>query len=641
MPVSSFDTARILRLAGSLLPSRTAVPTRRGPRIRLKPHVAAPDPTDLRSVRKWVRQAPSPTAIDLFCGAGGLSLGLQDAGFSVLAGADSDSMAVESYVANLGGLCYLGDLSDPDDFMNHLSAWGIESVDLLAGGVPCQPFSRAGRSKIRSLVEAKVRSSEDARVDLWQSFALIAEKLRPTAVLLENVPDLASWNDGAILTGFCESLRALGYETDARILNAFEHGVPQFRSRLFVVATKSSVKVEWPRPKARPTLRDAISDLPSVDPGQRIERIPYARPLTPLQRRLRKGVALDDRRWIDDHITREIRADDAQAFALLNEGGTYIDLPDRLRRYRSDIFTDKYKRLEWNNLCRTITAHMAKDAYWYIHPDQNRTLSIREAARVQTFPDWFRFAGEPSHRYRQIGNAVPPLMAQAVGKAVLGALKKPIRKRRYKNGAFRSALLEWHRGNARPYPWRPRAAPWAVLLAELSFYRTDLGVVQGVYKGLMELAPTPGSLVKNSRRVRRLLAASGLEERIDHALDVAKALEDSHGGNVPETREALLQLPLVGDYVASAVLSFGHGRQTVLMDLTTERIASRVVGRDDSQRRWQKRLDLHKLAGPAGTDREFNHALLDLGTLICQPVAPRCFACPVSSHCATFSSAQL
>jgi DNA (cytosine-5)-methyltransferase 1 len=550
-------------------------------------------------------------------------------------------VAVESYVANLGGLGYVGDLSDPDDFMNHLSAWDIDSVDLLAGGIPCQPFSRAGRSKIRSLVEAKVRSSDDSRADLWQSFARIAEKLRPTAVLLENVPDLASWNDGAILTGFCESLRALGYETDARILNAFEHGVPQFRSRLFIVATKSSIKFDWPQPKARPTLRDAISDLPSVDPGQRIERVPYARPLTPLQRRLRKGVAVNDRRWIDDHITREIRADDAQAFALLNEGGTYIDLPDRLRRYRSDIFTDKYKRLEWNNLCRTITAHMAKDAYWYIHPDQNRTLSIREAARVQTFPDWFRFAGEPSHRYRQIGNAVPPLMAEAVGRAVLGALKKPMRKRRGKDGAFRSALLEWHRGNGRPYPWRPRAAPWAVLLSELCFYRTDLSLVQAVYKSLLELAPTPASLARNSTRVRRLFAASGLDERIDHALDVANAIEEAHGGNVPATREALLQLPHVGDYVASAVLSFGYGRQTVLMDLTTERIASRVVGRDDSQRRWQKRLDLHKLAGTAGTDREFNHALLDLGTLICQPSAPRCLACPVNGYCATFSSAQL
>jgi len=395
--------------------------------------------------------------------------------------------------------------------------------------------SRAGRSKIRSLVQAKVRSSDDARVDLWQTFVRIAERLSPTAVLLENVPDLATWNDGAILTGFCESLRSLGYETDARILNAFEHGVPQFRSRLFIVAMKGRITCDWPRTRNRPTLRDAIGDLPAVSPGQRAERLPYTQPLTTLQRRLRRGVARNDRRWIDDHITRDVRADDAQAFALLSPGGTYIDLPDRLRRYRSDIFTDKYKRLEWDNLCRTITAHMAKDAYWYIHPDQNRTLSIREAARIQTFPDWFRFAGEPSHRYRQIGNAVPPLLAEAIGRAMHAALKKPIRKRRQNSEAFRSALLAWHKSNGRTYPWRPEATPWAVLLAELCFQRTDPGVVQSFYETLSELAPTPRSLIENARNVRGLLAESGLEDRIDNALDVAKAIQDFHGGTVPAT----------------------------------------------------------------------------------------------------------
>ena len=96
--------------------------------------------------------------------------------------------------------------------------------------------------------------------------------------------------------------------------------------------------------------------------------------------------------------------------------------PITSQRYRTDIFTDKYKRLAWEELSRTITAHIAKDGYWYIHPEQHRTLSIREAARLQTFPDWFRFAGQPSHRYSQIGNAVPPLLAEAVGRALVRSL---------------------------------------------------------------------------------------------------------------------------------------------------------------------------------------------------------------------------
>src|SRR5262245_31138015 len=128
---------------------RTSVPFHRGSQLRLDPPAGAPDPADLGAVRRWVRESHRPTAVDLFSGAGGLSLGLQDAGFSVLVGADNDPFAVETHVGNLGGLGYTGDLSDPSDLLDHLAGWGIERVDLVTGGVPCQPFSRAGRSKIR------------------------------------------------------------------------------------------------------------------------------------------------------------------------------------------------------------------------------------------------------------------------------------------------------------------------------------------------------------------------------------------------------------------------------------------------------------------------------------------------------------
>src|SRR5207249_4616126 len=133
----------------------------------------------------------------------------------------------------------------------------------------------------------------------------------------------------------------------------------------------------------------------------------------------------------------------------------YSELPRRLRRYRDDIFDDKYKRLAWNDLSRSITAHLAKDGYWYIHPTQRRTLSVREAARIQTFPDWFRFAGPPSHRYRQIGNAVPPLLAEALGRE-LAAARAP------RHAVPRAALARPQHGGprsrARPAPRAPRAA---------------------------------------------------------------------------------------------------------------------------------------------------------------------------------------
>jgi DNA (cytosine-5)-methyltransferase 1 len=117
-------------------------------------------------------------------------------------------------------------------------------------------------------------------------------------------------------------------------------------------------------------------------------------------------------------MTRPVREDDRQAFELMTPTTLYSDLPEHLKRYRSDTFNDKYKRLAWDDLSRTITAHIAKDGYWYIHPAEHRTLTVREAARIQTFPDSFRFAGTRSDAFRQIGNAVPPLLGRVVAESI-------------------------------------------------------------------------------------------------------------------------------------------------------------------------------------------------------------------------------
>jgi DNA (cytosine-5)-methyltransferase 1 len=621
-----------------------AVSFHRGHNLKLPPHPDAPDPLDLPAVRRWVRMenARGPTALDVFCGAGGLSLGLENAGFRVLVGADLDSQSVETHVANIGGLGYQGDLSDPEDFLDHLRAWGIRKVDLIAGGVPCQPFSRAGRSKIRSLIETGQRSADDPRAQMWRSFIEVIETIKPRAVLLENVPDLAAWDDGAILVGFCESLRELGYRPQATILHAYEHGVPQHRSRLFIVALKPGAQFQWPRPHAKqPTVRQAIGDLPPVPAAQRDERIRYGGARTSLQRLLRAEVPDIDRRVVYDHITRDVRPDDAEAFALLGEGGTYEQLPRRLQRYRADIFSDKYKRLEWGGLSRSITAHLAKDGYWYIHPDQDRTLSVREAARIQTFPDWFRFAGQPSLRYRQIGNAVPVLLAEAIASSLHLALTLPARRGRPPmNGqAFRRDLLAWHKDNARDFPWRGQVDPWHVLMAEVCLHRTRADQVRPVYEALAELAPTPAEMVKNARKARHTMRSLGLKWRANNMVKIARALVKDHNGEVPADSLELRQLPGVGDYVANAVLTFGFGQRTVLVDTNTSRIVGRVRGREERTLRWQLRLDLHGLAGRDGPDAAFSYALLDLGAQICRAGTPLCDDCPVGRHCASNTAA--
>ena len=544
---------------------------------------------------------------------------------------------METHEANLGGLGYVGDLSEPEAFIERLSVWGIRSADLLVGGVPCQPFSRAGRSKIKSLVAAGERHGDDPRAALWRSFTRVVEALRPKAVLVENVPDLPAWDDGAVLAGFFESFRTLGYAVDARVLDAFRFGVPQHRARLFIVATAGARRFDWPEPDdTQVSLRDAIGDLPIVRPAQRRETVEYyGAPSTDFQRQMRARVPADELALVHDHVTRAVRSDDHEAFRLMGQGQTYEDLPEELRRYRSDIFTDKYKRLSWDELSRSITAHIAKDGYWYIHPNQHRTLSIREAARIQTFPDHFRFAGQPSHRLRQIGNAVPPLLAQALGERLTETVRRRPRPSVIAaDDAFRRDLIHWHDDHRRSYPWRDGLEPWHVLMAEMCLHRTRADQVVPVFERLRMVAPTPEAMLANADGALDAMRSLGLRWRAENIIKVARVLVDEFAGRVPEEELLLRSLPGVGDYVAQAVLCFGFGRRAVLLDTNTMRIVSRLDGRPDS-RRWQLRLDLYRLAGSQGPDAEFNYALLDLGALVCPAGRPRCESCPVRDRCAT------
>jgi len=514
------------RTAGRWADDPLALPNQRGHVLEPPRRVASP-PADPAAARRWLKGQPRPWAVDLFCGAGGLSLGLARAGFSVVAAADSDPSALKTHEANLGPLTFCGDLADTSRFIDFMTARGLRRADVVAGGPPCQPFSRAGSSKLRSLVATGKREPSDRRAELWRSFIEVVEHLRPSIVLLENVPDVARWNDGAVLLGVMQALRECGYEPHARVLDAYRYGVPQHRARLFVVGTRSR-PFSWPRERRnRPTLRDAIGDLPRVAGGASRLELDYAGPSTPFQHDARRGVPRHERSLIYDHWTRGVRKDDEEAFRLLKPGGTYKDLPRRLQRYRSDIFGDKYKRLVWDDLSRTITAHIARDGYWYIHPEQHRTLSIREAARVQTFPDWFRFAGHPTTQFRQIGNAVPPALAEAVAHAAKVALTAP-RRPASSSADFASKLADWHRQHHREFPWRKERDPWRIFLAELCLRRTRADAVAGKYSELVRLAPTPGAVRKRRDAVRRVLAPLGLRWRAENVITVADELVERH-----------------------------------------------------------------------------------------------------------------
>ena len=628
----------VLPVDSQFPPRRTAVPLRRGTALRLPPKSGAPDQSDLGAVREWLTNRSGPTAVDLFSGAGGLSLGLADAGFSVLLGADSDPWAVETHTANVGGLGYCGDLSDPTELLEQLDGWGIGRVDVVAGGVPCQPFSRAGQAKIRELIRAGERHASDPRASLWRSFMRLVKRLEPSVVLVENVPDLPAKDDGVVLSGFLESLEGLGYRVDARIIDCFRHGVPQHRSRLFLVGLKDGRTLEWPTPTDDlVNLRDAIGDLPPVPGGQRAEKLPYLpRPgaQSDFQRRMRRELSREEQNWVFDHMTRAVRADDWEAYTGLQPGQTYADVPSHLQRYRTDIFTDKYRRLSWEELSRTITAHIAKDGYWYIHPEQHRTLSIREAARLQTFPDRFRFAGQPSHRYTQIGNAVPPLVGEAVGRSIMTALRTPLG--HHAPTDARDRLLRWY-ATETPHPWRRRSeSPWHVLAAELALDRAGADVAARS-DALRRVAPSPRALREDPNAVDKLGEITISPHAIAALQDAAETIFELFEGQVPSEDIDLRAIPGVGDSTAKAVLCFGFGRAVVPLNSSAARVASRVAGQEH-RRRWQLRLDLHQIAGPAGPNADFNAAILHLGSMLCHPVDPECDQCPLNTMCGTGSA---
>ena len=619
------------------------LPSRRGARVILGPSCHAPDQDDARSVRRWLDRLPRPWAIDLFSGAGGLSLGLEQGGFSIVAAADSDPVAMETHAANIPGLRWIGDLTDPTGFLDQLDRWGVKNIDLLAGGPPCQPFSRAGAAKIGNLVKSGNRPAYDERADLWQSFFVILDRLAPGALLFENVPDFARAQGGALLVSLVDHLRYRGYRAHVQELKAWHHGVPQHRSRLIVVGVAADVGFSWPKPAdERPTVRQAIGDLPAVPPDTRDEVQSYAgQPTSTLARALREGLKGADAGLIRDHITRAVRPDDAVIYRCMKPGDTYLDVPEHLRRYRHDIFDDKYYRLSFEDVSRTITAHIAKDGYWYIHPDQDRTLSVREAARIQTFPDWFRFAGYPTNRFRQIGNAVPPLLASAIASEVRKSLNgssspHPIGKRRaHFRSTFRSDLMAWFRVNGRNFPWRNEPlSPWQILLVEMCLHRTRADQVARVIRKVVDRGETPETFLANTKELEPYLRTLGLNWRSANLTAAAEYVQSKLSGQVPDSWPELMAIPGVGDYIASAVQCFAFGRPSVLIDTNTRRIGRRLLGGDSSRPLWSIRLHLRELAGEERANAQWNQALLDLGALVCKARRPLCGKCPVRIHCA-------
>lgn len=596
-------------------------------------------------VRRLRASANHPLlAADLFSGAGGMSLGLEQAGMRVVFGADFDTDALATHAHHFAGMSVDWDLGDPSRVEEVGAILRAARIDVIAGGPPCQPFSKAGRSRMRYLVQHGVREQHDKRRDLWQSYLEIVRIASPRAVIMENVPDMALDREMFILRSIVRRLEDWGYSVQERVVDTYRYGVPQFRQRLILVAVLGGLDFAWPAESTKKvTLGNAIRDLPPVDPkdgwlsdATRAGWRKYDGPTTEFQREMRSLVPARHADRVYDHVTRRVRDDDEAAFEQLDTKTRYSELPEELKRYRDDIFDDKYKRLDADDLSRTITAHIAKDGYWYIHPEQNRTLTIREAARIQTFPDNFRFAGAPTSAFRQIGNAVPPRLGRAIGTAVAEVVTRGAPGLAVTTSDTKAALAEWFRASPAVSPWLRSGSRWLVVVGDVVLGSESPTVVNALWP-VVSTWRSPSYLIEHKERIDEVVSWLLKRDMASGLFDLARAVE-SDGGGLDDAR--LTQLVTRGvlprGTAELAMLSEPEAEEPVIANTGALRVAGRYF---QGTERWLKnrssdgRIAVARLIGFDEESTQAQVALIEIGAHVCTPKAPNCPACPLAAWC--------
>ena len=380
------------------------------------------------------------TCIDLFAGCGGFSLGLHRAGLKILAAIDFDPKAVEVYQANFPDhphvLCEDLTKFAPADLAKLI---GTNRVDMIAGGPPCQGFSQVRQ---RDGANNGERLIHDPRRTLYQQYFKYVDHFRPKLFVMENVLGIRSADGGRHFRDIKTSARRLGYRVHGEVVEATTFGVPQKRRRQLIIGTRIDYPGCFRRGLIVPVLKlegialgHAIMDLPVLKAGGGTDPCEYKQPPPLRKKHLQLGekyrnevLEIKKSKQLTAHVARPHSERDLRDFAKLKEGETAKQAIDRGVEmefpYDRGSFSDRYTRQSRAELCSTIVAHLSKDGLMFIHPTQNRSLTPREAARIQSFPDWFQFPIARTHQFRVIGNAVPPLIARAVGQAVTKFLKE-------------------------------------------------------------------------------------------------------------------------------------------------------------------------------------------------------------------------
>ena len=357
--------------------------------------------------------------IDLFCGAGGLSLGFEMEDFNILAGFEIEPRFLETYTnSHPDAIGFNEDLNE-SDVIQLLKENEIDpnEIDVVIGGPPCQGFSTVGNRMI-----------DDPRNNLVRIYAEIVDNVKPKMFLMENVSGLASMKNGKdelIKDELIEIFNDIGYNVTSKVLLAADYGVPQLRKRIFFVGIKKEYEYnfKFPTPthhdknsllshatdsKQYLTVKDALSDLPIIECKELATEYTLP-PQNDYQKYCRKNAVKLFNHKAPNHSNIVI-----ERIKNIPQGGNHGDLPDELKLKRG--YPNIYGKLDENKPADTITGNCgcASAPGRFLHPTSNRVMSVREACRLQSIPDYVEFKGSNSQQYKQVGNAVPPLLAKAI-----------------------------------------------------------------------------------------------------------------------------------------------------------------------------------------------------------------------------------
>ncbi|MBI0126291.1 DNA cytosine methyltransferase [Bifidobacterium sp. W8101] len=409
--------------------------------------------------------------IDLFAGAGGLSEGFLQAGFRPIAHVEMDKYAAKTletrsayyYLRNTGNLAlykkYLSKEINRNEFMRQIPASvtktvinqtlsdetlpsvfktidsvikmrGINNIDVIVGGPPCQAYSIVGRAQSSHM---GTPMEDDPRNYLYKLYARFLKKYQPRMFVFENVTGIESAQGGTIWKNLQKYLKRVGYEIECREQNAQNFGVLQNRRRMIIVGWLKNSGLAYPDfvgKKSDAVVNDLFTDLPKLHPGESNNN--YSKKM-PSRYVTETGIRTkDDILTLQNcrpNIERDVRIY-KKVIELWNDGHkrlNYNDLPEELKTHKNrHSFIDRFKIVEGDeHFCHTILAHLSKDGHYFIHPDinQHRSITVREAARIQSFPDSYYFEGPRTSQFVQIGNAVPPLMARGIAEGIFTQLQ--------------------------------------------------------------------------------------------------------------------------------------------------------------------------------------------------------------------------